>query len=341
MGRVSRYKKIKSIDPFAKNGSWKSDVGDITTLRRIKRRSKTALQLKEQKASKSQRRLRGKTKAGEAGTKHSGAGGCNGWGDDDGYDLPPAGGDEFDMKDLLGSVKKETVKPPAFLDQKSEALDEKWTRKVGKVDVRGVGVANGGAQSSKNGKKEKTKKDGTLIITAKTPTKDIIAAAKSKKVPDNDASSAKHEKRKAFFEKKKMKKRKRGSSALDNDDGEDYAPQALQAQHSASSQHPAKKQLTKPQNCPPTLIARSVMGDQVERPPTFTSLPRGAHKLAKNQKAVRAKHSKQDLASARKEEGDGEKNERIRKEQQALEAMRERVMKQYAILRESRRTVGR
>ena len=112
MGRVSRYKKVKSIDPFAKNGSWKSDIGDCSTLKRVKRKSKTAIRMKEQKINKLQRRRGGKANAGD----RKKSGGCNGYGDDDGYDLPPDGEDEFDLSDILGSVKKQPHKINPLLD---------------------------------------------------------------------------------------------------------------------------------------------------------------------------------------------------------------------------------
>ena len=115
MGRVSRYKKVKSIDPFAKNGSWKSDVGDCSTFRRVKKKSKTAIKMKEQKLNKLQRRMRGGNKNGNIIDRKK-SGGCNGYGDDDGYDLPPEGEDEFDLKDILGSIKKQKSKPNPLLD---------------------------------------------------------------------------------------------------------------------------------------------------------------------------------------------------------------------------------
>merc|ERR1719464_321574 len=62
--------------------------------------------------SKLQRRMRAKNKAAGAGMKNNG--GCNGWGNDDGYDLPPVGGDEFDLNDLMRSVKKQTLEPHFF-----------------------------------------------------------------------------------------------------------------------------------------------------------------------------------------------------------------------------------
>jgi len=367
MGRLSRYKKVKSIDPFAKNGSWKSDVGDCSTLHRVKKKSKTALRLKEQKASKLQRRSRGKNDKDIGGKKNTG--GSNGWGDDDGYDLPPDGEDEFDMKDLTGSVKKKTHKSNPLLETKIPAQlgtlssspgGDKLTRQVENVDLRGVGAGSnvknvgGSAQSSK-----KATKDGALKITARTSTRDIIEAhsnPKSQNQNKNNASTSsfgltKQEKRKAFLDKKKLKKRqrKRGGGALnDDDDDDDYANQeALKSLHSQSSSYASsaqqkqgnpKKHLTQQQNFSDTLVARTAMDDQVERPPTFTSLPRGANKLSKNKKP---KLSYATGEGSGMEEGDSEKSQRIRKEQQALELMRERVMKQYALLRESRRNGGR
>jgi len=341
-------------------------VGDLSTLKRVKRKSKTALKLKEQKMTKSQRRMRGKKD--EGGRK---GGGSNGFGDDDGYDLPPEGEDEFDMNDLMGSVKKQKHKSNQLLEPKSDAKlatvvpsgAEKWTPQAEREDLRGVGVApkgdsaGSGAKQKNSAATSKYKDDGTLIITSKTSTREIIAHCNnpdSKKNTNNGTAaygSSKQEKRKAFCEKKKLKKRNRSGGALDDDDDEDFAnQQALQALHSqpnpSSVQQkqakPNKKHLSKQENYSDTLVARSVMDDQVERPPTFTRLPRGADKLAKNIK--KAKHSNNNDNSGGNsmgEEGDQQKSERIRKEQQALEAMREKVMKQYAVLKERRRNGGR
>ena len=378
MGRVSRYKKVKSIDPFAKNGSWKSDIGDCSTLKRVKRKSKTAIRMKEQKINKLQRRRGGKANAGD----RKKSGGCNGYGDDDGYDLPPDGEDEFDLSDILGSVKKQPHKINPLLDDdgtdaqrliaKPSLVGAATATSVGKktTDNNNMNAPSSKKQKQKNNdtndikqkkmNKANVKYDGTQPITAKTSTKEIIAAFsnpnKQKQTNnnnnDNDATSStstKKDKKKAFLAKKKTKKRKQsGMNNYDSDD--DYAhQQALQALHSQSSststthtlssttQNTPKKQheIQQP-NYSHTMIARSSLNDQVERPPTFSTLPRGANKLSKN-KTKQQKHG--DTAKATKDEEDNsDKAMRIRKEQQALEAMRARVMAQYAVLRESRRS---
>lgn len=342
MGRVARYKKVKSIDPFAKNGSWKSDVGDCATLHRVKRKSKTALKMKEQKMSKLHRRARGKKGDDVAGRR---TGGSNGWGDDDGYDLPPEGGDEFDLNDLMGSVKKQGHKSNLLLEDNSgtqlstPALSSSSRFVDAPSSNKNITKISAPPATKHTTKMANEKNDSTMTITAKTPTREIIAACSNPMPPkkqtniDSSTGMSKQDKRKAFFEKKKLKKRKR-SGVDDDDDDDDY-----DANRNAETRITAKKHQAKQTNYSDTLVARTAAFDlQVERPPTFTMLPRGANKLAKNQKAANHHRNRGDTST-----GEGDDNnamataQRIRKEKQDMEAMRDRVMKQYAILRESRR----
>ena len=367
MGRVSRYKKVKSIDPFAKNGSWKSDVGDCSTFRRVKKKSKTAIKMKEQKLNKLQRRMRGGNKNDNIIDRKK-SGGCNGYGDDDGYDLPPDGEDEFDLKDILGSIKKQKNKPDPLLDGIANKMPiVKPSVSMSSTSTTTSSTNNKSTDNKKSKKKQQKidsnmkkisskaniKYDGTQKITAKTSTKEIIEACSNPKLQkqsnsingDDTTTTNKQEKRKLYLAKKKQKKRKR-SSPLEDSDNEDYQ-QALQSLHSQQHTSSTSSPTTNKQNKQPkqhevqqpnythTMIARSSLNDQVERPPTFTTLPRGAHKLLKNNKNKkdRQKHEGKDTDG-----DDSDKAKRIRKEQLALEAMRERVMKQYAVLRESRRS---
>ena len=364
MGRVSRYKKVKSIDPFSKNGSWKSDVGDCSTFRRVKKKSKTAIKMKEQKLNKLQRRMRGGNKNDNGIIVRKKSGGCNGYGDDDGYDLPPDGEDEFDLKDILGSIKKQKSKPDPLLDG---IVANKMPIVKPSVSMSSTSTTTSSTNKSTDNKKSKKKNDsnmkkisskanikydGTQKITAKTSTKEIIEACSNPKLQkqsngnningDDTTTTNKQEKRKAYLAKKKQKKRKRSP---DDSDNEDYqqALQSLHSQNTSSTSPPTtnkqnkqqKQHEVQQQNYTHTMIARSSLNDQVERPPTFTTLPRGAHKLLKNNKNKkdRQKHEGKDIDG-----DDSDKAKRIRKEQLALEAMRERVMKQYAVLRESRRS---
>jgi len=326
MGRVAKYKKIKSVDPFAKNGSsWKSDVGDCTTLRRVKRRSKTALKLKEQKMRKRNR------KGGEGG-------GSNGFGSDDGFDLPPSGKDEWDWSDMVGSVKSQphkkgelnelnttpmpTVIPSKGAAHKVVALDKKKQQRSKKTAI----------PPKANIKKSLEVGDK---ITSRTSTREIIEAYSrpnsSKRLSENGAADSesgitnKAKKKKAFLDSKKNKKRrKQVEQELDD---EEYAAQqkALRSLHSSqSSPDTEKTHLVKQSNYSETLRTRTVIDSQVERPPIFSSLPRGATKLKKAAVSVEGRNGQSD-------------KQRIKKEQQQMELMRQRVMQSYAKLRESRR----
>jgi hypothetical protein len=340
MGRVARYKKVRSIDPFAKNGSWKSDVGDCATLKRVKKKSKTALKMKEQKLSKLKQRTRGKK--GDDDIAGRRGGGSNGWGDDDGYDLAPDGGDEFDMSDLMGSVKKQRHKSNLLLEDNASggSATQVLTPVASYTKPPSNGnISKSSAPSAATKANAKNKNDSIVTITAKTPTRDIIAACsnpvppKKKSNVDSSSGISKQDKRKAFFEKKKLKKRKRGGTE-DDDDDDDY-----NANRNAETKFTEKKHLVKQQNYSDTMVTRTPAFDvQVERPPTFTMLPRGANKLAKNQKGANHHRDGVDNSVGEKCSDDAMATaQRIRKEKQDMEAMRDRVMKQYAILRESRR----
>jgi hypothetical protein len=318
MGRVARYKKVKSVDPFAKARTWTEDVGDKSNVRRVKKRSKTAQKLKDQKNKKRK----------HAANKNA----C----DDGGFDLPPDGEDEFDMADLLGSVKRQELKSDDFLRGSNSILDnvttaksinsssgEKLASRVEKVDTRGLKSTSQKPQAQKNAKDtgknaaSATKTSYGIEITAHTPTREIIAACNK---PSNqqlgaDGTNSKQAKRKAFFEQKKLKKKNQRSQGYDSED-DDY--------DNPNSKATSVTKQPKSQHTTHALVARSALDDQVERPPIFSALPRGASK-------------KKTAAAKGKNKDDSAKADMIRKEQQALEAMRQRVMAQYAVLRESRR----
>lgn len=317
MGRVARYKKVKSVDPFAKNGSsWKSDVGDCTTLRRVKRRSKTAQKHKEQKMKKRNRK--------------SVDGGSNGFGNDDGFDLPPSGKDEWDWSDIVGSVKSQPHK-------KEELSDLNATPMPTVIPSKGSAHKVAALDKKKQSKLKKTAIPSNIgdKITSRTSTREIIETYSrpnsSKRLLDNgaaDSETNKAKKKKAFLDSKKNKKRRRQMEQELDD--EEYASRqkALRSLHSSQSSPDIaqpKTHLVKQNNFSETLRTRTVIDSQVERPPIFSSLPRGATKLKKAAVSVEGRNDREN------------DNQRIKKEQQQMELMRQRVMQSYAKLRESRR----
>ena len=77
-------------------------------------------------------------------------------------------------------------------------------------------------------------------------------------------------------------------------------------------------------------VARLSFLDQVEQPPVFAQLPRGASKKPNGKLKCKEFESKSKL----------QKEESIRAEQNSMEAMRRKVQAQYAILKQKRRAQG-
>jgi len=107
MGRVSKYKKIKACDPYSKKNGGNVDLSTVGIWglgdngRKKKRKSRTAERLKAQKGKKHK-----KNKNNDDG---------------DGFDLPPSEADEFDLMDLMGSVKKQELKTKELLGRRSSS----------------------------------------------------------------------------------------------------------------------------------------------------------------------------------------------------------------------------
>lgn len=336
MGRLSRYKKLKSVDPFAKNRTWEDGYGcTSTTVRKAKRRSKTATKLHEQKAK---RRLKRK------GGGLTDFGGSNG-GLEEGFDLPPAGGDEFDMSDLTGSVKRFKAPSsviPLLEDDKHKigTVSATSTGKADKLDMRGVKIqtSDAAAQAASTatlvaaGVKDKSK------ITAKTTAEDIMASlehdAKSKKkrktkdAGDETTAAKKRQHKKDYLAKRKAMKNGRKRKANHDSDSDDDDGGGGQHRGSASNDEGGSGVGVSGVRHGRTSAA---FDEQAERPPTFTKLPRGAKK---KQQFASSSSSKQESSYT---SNGGMTDEARRKEQRALEAMREQAVARYAVLKANRR----
>jgi hypothetical protein len=131
MGRVAKYKKIKSFDPFSKankkNQGSRLGNGDVIwglgdNGRKVKQRSRTAerLYVKKNKQNKNhhqQQQQQHNRLSGVDGNKNKAKDDRNG-----GFDLPPTSQqDEFDLADLMGSVTKEVVTEVMSLNDEPSA----------------------------------------------------------------------------------------------------------------------------------------------------------------------------------------------------------------------------
>lgn len=161
MGRVSKYKKIKNCDPFAKSkgrggggGSSRSSEyvwGTGDNGRRKRKRSVKAQRLLA-------RKLDGATEGRKKVREAAGAGG---------FDLAPSGKDDFDLADLVGSV----------MPEKRRRLDD------GLVDPSSI--ASGPTSSSAKASKKKKGGGGNGAGTKNYPSSPDMAKRAS--IPETDA----------------------------------------------------------------------------------------------------------------------------------------------------------
>jgi hypothetical protein len=119
MGRVSRYKKVKkSLDQSSGRGSSGGETiwGYTDCGRKPKKRSLTVLRLQARNQKKRRRTSN----------------------DKDGFDLEVTGGDEFDLHDLVGSVRKERIPVVAEdeTDNKSHVKRNAQLKKETDVNTR-------------------------------------------------------------------------------------------------------------------------------------------------------------------------------------------------------------
>mmetsp|Transcript_11945 Transcript_11945/g.28714 ORF Transcript_11945/g.28714 Transcript_11945/m.28714 type:complete len:290 (+) Transcript_11945:72-941(+) len=116
MGRVARYKKVKSCDPYSKRNGGNVDLSTVGIWgmgdngRRVKKKSMTVQRLKKAKELKRQNKLaKSSNIGGKKKNKRSALDVMNNE-KGSGFDLPPDDiQDEFDLNDLVGSVKKQKV----------------------------------------------------------------------------------------------------------------------------------------------------------------------------------------------------------------------------------------
>lgn len=301
MGRVARYKKIKAFDPYSKENGGKVQLEKVGIWglgdngRKTKKRSKTAEKLR---ANKRKRDVD----------------------EGDPFDLPPDGEDEFDMADLVGSVKKEkkvveendvvlnVVKAsiPSLKPEKAVKDDEHvQSSKFLKIDQQ-IEKKRNEAPAVKRMLGESKK---TFDRRIKAETRMII---KEQRV--NNRNPEKKQRKKEFLNNKKKKKGEftGQSSACRNVEGGDSD---VEADDGFVTGEQAAAHRARESTVP--------FGVQAERPPSFKQLPRGA--VAKKRPTGQSTLS---------EASD------IEAEKKSMELIRRKVQAQYLAIKLQRRQRG-
>lgn len=248
-----------------------------------------------------------------------------------GFDLPP-GRDEFDLKDLTGSIKKQKVVNPlketGKKDQDLFAVDRVMVNgnvasipKTERDEKKAARVLNVREQVKKEDDKKKAKNHGRMegesknaySKRTKVETRQIIKQTTQTKNPE------KKQKKKEFLQNKKNNKKNKGSASFGSREderdtrGDDGESDTLITGERAIA-----------------MVDQVRFGEQAERPPTFRQLPRGA------------KEKKDGIPKGKpaKKSANGMTEEQVAAENKSMDMMRRRIQAQYAAIKLRRRRDG-
>jgi hypothetical protein len=335
MGRVARYKKIKSFDPYSKqNGGRIADSLETVGIwglgdngRRItKKRSRTAEVLFQRKLKR--RKANGKDNDDDD-VDHRNSRKSD-------FDMPPGKGDDFDMDDMVGSIKKEALPSLAGDDSSTQRPVGKTvhlsqglkatipeTEREEKNMVKLLNIKPENFMAENNKKKNAVPPAGRMEgeskrayhKRAKSETRQII---RRERMESNNPE--KRKRKNEFLAEKKQKKSKKGNhtnhnnSRSDDDDG--------------NSRYDHDDLVTGERAAAAAAQDYICFGEQAERPPDFRQLPRGAKK-------------QQPTKSTTATKGVQKKEQQVAAEQAAImENLRRKVQAQYAVIKMKRKQAG-
>lgn len=338
MGRVAKYKKVKSFDPYSKKNRGNIDLPIVGVWglgdngRKAKKRSKKAERMHARK---------NQSKGGKNGKSKNN----NAFVDDGGFDVPPMENDEFDMADLVGSIKRQKVETRGILgidtpsaakaasdgknsgdNQKNESYDKVVTStgnvaNIPKTEHDENKVARLlRLDKLEERKSEKEKQLGHARMEGES--KRAYAKrtrAETRQIIKQTTTTKNHEKlqrKKEFLKNKKKNKKRKGdwsNSYNDDDGGDDFdSYRSKRGKEPSPAEAPVR------------------FNEQAERPPIFRQIPRGA----------KSKSNTSTTKTMKGEKSEGMSEHQIEAERGAMELIRRRVQAQYKAIKSQRKTAG-
>jgi hypothetical protein len=307
MGRVAKYKKVKSFDPYSKKNRGKVNLDNVGIWGFGENGHK------EKKKSRRAEMLKSKTKKGKKSIA------------EEGFDLPPSVKDEFDITDMVGTIKT----------QKAEKADEAFESQYKKVATATGPVASIPETDREEKKMVKFLKvesnlDKAHKQKAETTAKRVEGESKrayKKRMQDEtkdiirqdrivEKNPERRERKKEFLNNKKNKKRK---ATVDDDDSDGPG---------AASYNDDDDDFITGEQAVKKMGDQVQFGEQAERPPVFRQLPRGAKAKAEPSKKP-PKGTKPGMTS-----------EQVQAESNAMDIMRRKVQAQYALIKAKRKHDG-
>jgi hypothetical protein len=337
MGRVSKYTKIKSCDPYSKKNGGNIDLSTVGIWglgdngRKKKKRSRTAERLKA--ANKKYKNRKG---VGEI---------------IDGFDLPPTEKDEFDMADLMGSVKKQKMDNELMVGELSTAIPKTVVASTSEASYNNVVTSTGNVANIPVTEHDEKKVARLLKLESQVEAKEDEKKQETYKRMEGESKRAyakrtkaetrqiikqttttknleKLKRKKEFLKNKKNKKKRGGGSSAYQDSNNNDGNDLFYDDHDTKTDD-----LVTGERAVAAMGDPVRFGEQAERPPVFRQLPRGADKLSKRciggGTAISETTTSKRMTEAQ-----------IEAESYAMEMMRRRLQAQYAVIKSKRRQAG-
>ena len=237
------------------------------------------------------------------------------------FDLPPEK-DDFDIADMVNSLKKEAIMIPIIPDDDTSAAPKTLMKldvpKSNEVSTSSLEVEQKTARLLKISVEEKSKEETmrrfegeskkAFFKRVKQETRQLI---RQDKIQTHNPE--KRQRKKEFMNAKKKAKRSKGMNTQTTDD-DDFGTSG------GNDSNDTDTFITGEQ----AAARMSTIHDQVERPPSFQQLPRGAT------------HKKATLQQNNK----SQRNFQVELEHKAMEDMRQKVQAQYALIKAKRKREG-
>jgi hypothetical protein len=365
MGRVAKYKKIKAFDPYSKKNGGQVDLSKVGIWgmgadgRKEKKRSRRSEQLRRNKQQQREGGTTNKRKAGEDDNNNSRKSVRKE--KEGGFDLPPTDKDEFDMSDLVGSVKRQKVQSNAVLfgDVEDDGNHNKNNNTTDKTSTVATTASSNSTLVPVFASDQEERKASRLLriqqqVDHATKTKVQEAAARQpgeskrayqkrttmetrqiiQKTKVEQHNPEKRQKKKEFLTaKKKNGKRKGGGTTTTTQNR--WTNAGEQDTNYDDSDDDEDNNSTDNRATVGDNGTRMVFGEQVERPPVFQHLPRGAKVKEQQQERYRMIQNQN-----RKTNNTTMTDAEIQAESHSMDLLRRKVQAQYLAVKASRRKEG-
>ncbi len=254
--------------------------------------------------------------------------------DDGGFDVPPSEKDEFDMADLVGSIKRQKVEKDLLGSSSSSSTGQTLSKRQAPEAYDKIITKDGSVAHIPKTSEDETKVNKLLKLEEQLDKKSKERRDQSHARMEGESKNAfnkrtraetrqiikqtntvkNHEKlarKKEFLKQKKKRKKAGGAPAMYDNDNDDFA---------GNDNKFAKRQQQK------DLPVR--FGEQADRPPIFRQIPRGA-----KQKTNTSTIKQQGQQTAMSEQ-------QVQAENKAMELMRRRIQAQYKAIKSQRKDNG-